>query len=51
MLSPHWNLDSKDKDYTLFTLVFLGLENKYVWEKGREGRKEKGRERRMNYVY
>lgn len=26
MLSPHWNLDSKGEDYTLFTLVFLGLE-------------------------
>ena len=37
------------KDYASLIFVFLGLDKKYVWKEGREGRKEKGRERRINY--
>lgn len=31
----------QSKDYVLFIFVFPGLENKHLWEKGSEKRKEK----------
>lgn len=43
-----WTLQSKG--YALFILVFPGLENKYLWKKGSERRKGKGRERGMTYI-
>lgn len=45
MLSPHWNLDFKGEDSTLFTLVFLGLEISMCGRKEqREERKKAGKE-------
>lgn len=44
-VSPIRNWTPPSKDNILFIFVFPSLENKYLWEKGREGRKEKGGER------
>lgn len=41
IVSPIRIWTPQSKDYILFIFVFPGLENKYLWEKGREGRKEK----------
>ena len=40
-VSPLRMWTPQSKDYVLFIFVFPGLENKHLWEKGREKRKEK----------